>query len=113
VRARNSGGVSPPSAEAVVTVGSGGCLAAPAGPTGVIGSVTGGIAMVHWTPVAGASSYVVRAGSTPGAADLFNGNVGPSSVVTSPVPPNFRAYVRIYALNACGESASSLQLLLQ
>jgi hypothetical protein len=113
VRARNGAGVSPPSAEAVVTVGSGGCLAAPAAPTGIVGAVTGGMAMVQWASVAGASSYVVRAGSTPGAVDLFNGNVGLSTVVTSPVPPNFRAYVRIYALNACGESASSLQLLLQ
>ena len=90
-----------------------GCSAQPAAPTGLAGNVANGVASVVWSPPSGAASYVVRAGSTPGGSDIFVGSVGAALGVSSPVGEGFRAYVRVYAVNACGESVPSTELLLQ
>src|SRR5262245_40950406 len=72
VRARNSAGVSGPSADVVVTVaGAPGC--APNPPTSVAATVSGSSMNMQWAPPAGgcaATSYRIEAGSTPGAANL-------------------------------------------
>ncbi|MEW6321674.1 MAG: matrixin family metalloprotease [Acidobacteriota bacterium] len=107
----NSAGNGPTSAPVSFTIG--GCTAPPAAPTGVTGSVAGGVASVMWGAVSGATSYVVRAGSVAGGSNLFNGNVGSSTSVSSPVPAGFSAFVRVHAVNACGESAASAEILIQ
>ena len=84
--------------------------AVPAAPGGVNGSVTGGIGRVQWNAVAGATSYIVSAGSSPGASDLFNGDVGNvTSVMASGLPAGFRAFVRVLAVSSCGRSGPSVE----
>jgi hypothetical protein len=101
--------------QASVSIGSAdpGCSAPPAAPTALNGRVTNGVASVVWSPPAGAASYVVHAGSTPGGSDVFVGSVGAALGASSPVGAGFRAYVRVYAVNACGQSGPSNELLLQ
>lgn len=114
VRARSAQGVGPASNEVSFTVGApAGCNAPPASPAGLAGGVANGIAAVNWSPAAGATSYIVQAGSTPGASDVFNGSVGSTVSVSSPVGAGFRAYVRVYAVNTCGQSGPSNELVLQ
>ena len=113
VRAVNPFGTSAPSNVVDVIVGSSTPCATPAPPSGVTGSLVNGTASVSWPAVPGATSYIVRAGSTPGGSDLFNGNVGPTtSVSASGLPPGFRAYVRVLAVSACGTSAPSADILI-
>jgi Ca2+-binding RTX toxin-like protein len=112
VRAGVASGVGPPSNEVSFTITGGGC-AAPDPPANVSGSIANGVANIRWGGVNGATSYVVVAGSSPGFADLFNGNVGGDAAASSAVPAGFRAYVRIYAVNLCGQSAPSQEIVVQ
>jgi hypothetical protein len=100
---------SAPSSPAAFSLGSSPC-AAPPPPTGVTGSVTSGTARVQWNAVPGATSYIVNAGSSPGASDLFNGDVGnATSVMASGLPAGFRAFVRVLAVSSCGRSVASVE----
>ena len=113
VRGVNPFGTSAPSNLVDVIVGSSTPCAPPAAPSGVVGSVVNGNASVSWPAVPGATSYIVRAGSTSGASDLFNGNVGATtSVGASGLPAGFRAYVRVLAVSACGSGAPSADILI-
>jgi hypothetical protein len=80
--------------------------AAPAAPN-VTGAVASGTAAVAWPPVAGATSYIVQAGTTRGAADLFPPtDIGAlTSISASGLPAGFRAWVRVVAVGSCGQSA--------
>lgn len=112
----NSAGAGPSSPSVAFTIGGGGggCTTAPATPTGVSGGITSGTATVQWTASPGATSYIVQAGSAQGGSNLFNANVGPLTTVTaSGLPPGFRAFVRIIAVNACGQSAPTADFTLQ
>jgi hypothetical protein len=112
VRGVNPFGTSGPSNAVDVIVGSSTPCAPPAAPT-VTGSVTSGTATISWPAVPGATSYILRAGSTPGASDLFNGNIGATTVIgASGLPPGFRAYVRVLAVSSCGTSAPSTEILI-
>jgi len=115
VRIRGSSpGLQALSNEVVFTLGGGGtCSAPPAAPLGVEGGVSGGVAAVRWSPSAGATSYVVQAGPQSGTSTFFDGNVGATTSVSSPVGAGFRAYVRVYGVNACGRSGASAELLIQ
>jgi hypothetical protein len=105
----------PASAAATFTIGGSpgpGPCNAPATPTGLSGSFSGGTAFVSWNPVAGATSYIVRAGTFPGGADLYNASVGSlTSVSAAGLPAGFTAYVRVIAVNACGQSAATTDVL--
>lgn len=110
----NSVGEGPPAAPVAFTIGAGGCVGAPPPPAGLTGVVSAGMAAVRWDPSANATSYIVRAGSTVGASNLFNGNVGNLTLVTaSGLPIGFTAFVRVIAVNACGQSAPSAEFLLR
>jgi predicted phage tail protein len=112
VRGVNASGTSAPSNVVDVIVGSSTPCATPAAPV-VTGSVANGVASVVWSAVPGATSYIVRAGTSPGASDLFNGNVGATtSVSATGVPAGFRAYVRVLAVSACGTSVPSAEILI-
>ena len=106
ITALNGAGASPPSAAFPFTIGGSGCAGPPASPT-VSGGIVGGFGSVSWPQVPGATSYIVSAGSTLGAANLFpTTNVGLSNQLSaSGLPPGFQAYVRVIAVNACGQSA--------
>jgi hypothetical protein len=62
---------------------------------------------VSWTASAGATSYLVQAGSTSGGTDIYNANVGANTAVSAAVPAGFFAFVQVRAVNACGTSAAS------
>ena len=111
VRAMNPIGTSNASNLVDVVVGTSGPCAAPMAPSLPNGTFTNGIAAVSWQAVGGATSYVVQAGSVPGASDLFSGNVGSATTVSaSGLPPGFRAFVRVYAVSSCGISAASPEI---
>jgi hypothetical protein len=98
-----SGGTPPPAA----------CTVPPAAPSNLAGAVVNGVGSVSWTPVPGATSYLVQAGSGPGTSNLFNGSVGLTVSVSAPVPAGFIGYVRVYAVNACGQSAASTEIVVR
>jgi hypothetical protein len=109
VSSRIGGSFSVPSSPAAFSLGSSPCAALPA-PSGLTGSVTSGTGRVQWNAVPGATSYIVSAGSSPGASDLFNGDVGNvTSVVAAGLPAGFRAFVRVFAVGLCGRSEASVE----
>ena len=111
----SSPGIQAVSNEVVFTVGGGGtgCVSPPSAPVGVAGAVSAGVAEVRWSPSAGATSYIVQAGPQPGTSTFFDGNVGATASVSSPVGAGFRAYARVYGVNACGRSSASQEVLIQ
>ena len=110
LRGRTSTGQVVVSNEITFSAGVAECSAPPAIPTGVIASVTSGIARLQWIPVPGATSYYVLVGSSKGRSDLFVGNVGPSSQVAAQVPARFKALARVVGVNACGHSEPSSEV---
>jgi hypothetical protein len=106
----------PPSEPLTFHIGPGGsaCNGAPPVPGELTGSVIDGTATVSWSAAAGARSYIIQAGSSSNASDLFNGNVGSTlSVSASGLPAGFRAYVRVFAVNACGASRPSSEIVVR
>jgi hypothetical protein len=108
VTALSGATASPPSAAFPFTIGGGpgGCTGPPAAPA-VTGGVAAGTASVSWPQVPGATSYIFSAGSALGGTNLFaTTNVGLSNQLSaSGVPAGFQAFVRVIAVNACGQSA--------
>jgi hypothetical protein len=102
VRTATAAGVSGPSNEISVRVG---CVAAPAPPLGVVAQASGNTVSSGWQPAAGATGYVLEAGSGPGAADLAVVPLGAPGLVAD--APDGTYYVRVRALNACGSSGAS------
>ena len=113
VRAVNPLGASGPSNLVDFVVGPGVPCSPPGAPLAPMTTLINGSATVSWQPVAGATSYVVQAGSQPGGSDLFNGNVGNMTTVSATgLPPGFRAFVRVYAVNDCGVSGPAPEVVL-
>lgn len=81
-------------------------LTPPLPPTGHVVQTVGTQVMVSWQPTTGATSYILEAGSAPGLANLFNGNVGPATSLATVAPPG-HYYTRVRAASACGVSAVS------
>ncbi|MGE4069177.1 MAG: hypothetical protein AB7H88_20560 [Vicinamibacterales bacterium] len=102
-----AGTASSPVAFTIGSSGPGPCTTAPVAPTGVSASASGGIATVSWTASAGATSYVVQAGSASGGTNIYDANVGANTTVSASVPAGFFAFVQVRAVNACGTSAAS------
>lgn len=117
VRGRGLGSaITAPSNEISFLVGATGqatCSAPPTPPIGLAGSTAGTQASVQWTAAHGATSYLVQAGSAPGLSDVYYGNVGAVVSVSAEVQPGFSAYVRVVAVNGCGQSAPSTEIFLQ
>lgn len=103
----NAAGAGPASPRQDFTIGaSSNCSAAPPAPSRVAASISNGFARVRWSAVSGATRYLIQAGSSAGAADLFAlTDLGASVEAGASVPPGFRAWVRVFAVNACGVSA--------
>ena len=103
----NSAGNGPTSGLVPFTIGGGPgpCASAPSPVTGVTGGVSGGVARVQWNASAGATSYLLQAGTSQGAANIVPlSDFGATTAVQAPVPSGFTAWVRIFARNACGTS---------
>ncbi len=107
VRSANAAGYSVPSDEISVRVG---CVAAPPAPIGVAAQAAGNTVSIGWQPAAGATGYVLEAGSGPGAADLAVVPLGAAALVAT--APQGTYFVRVRALNACGSSTSSEEVVL-
>jgi hypothetical protein len=106
LRARNACGTSAPSAEVVVTVGTG-CVA-PSAPT-LAATVSGQIVTLNWSPPPIGTppyTYTLLAGSSPGSSNLANAPMGALTFFQTNAPPG-TYYVRVVATNACGSSTSN------
>ncbi len=106
VRAVSAGGISPPSNESVVIVTS--ACPLPAVPTGLTRSVTGSAVTLAWMASAGATSYVLEAGTTAGSANLATSDLGSAATTFTAfgVAPG-TYFVRVRSKNACGTSGPS------
>ena len=112
VRASNLAGTSGPSNEVIVQVGVG-CTGPPPAPTSFNASVNGLNVTFNWLapPSQPVSSYQLEAGSGPGLANLAVLGT-PATTLSTAGPPGVY-YTRVRALNACGPSAPSNEVVVQ
>ena len=103
----NSCGTSNPSASLEVVVGD--TTGSPAPPSDVHASVDGDRVTIQWSAVAGATSYLVEAGSAPGASDIAVQPVAAPMLVAEGVPSGVY-YVRVRAVGAGGASVPSIEV---
>jgi glucose/arabinose dehydrogenase len=101
VRGVANGAVGPASNEVEVVV-----ACAPLAPMGLSQTVSGNTVTLSWTPSAGATGYVVEAGSATGQANLATLPVGSNRLDVGGVPSG-NYHVRVRATNACGVGAAS------
>jgi glucose/arabinose dehydrogenase len=109
VRAANTCGTSAPSPEIPVTLG---CDSPPDAPSALLGSTANDRLTIVWTGALGHTSYVMEAGRSSGASDVFAGNVGTLPGVQVPlaaVPPG-TYYLRVRGVSACGLGPASAEL---
>jgi len=87
----------------------------PGVPQNVQAIVVGNTISVTWqAPATGSavSTYLVRAGTAPGASNVFNGGVGTVTSVSSPIP-NGTYYIRVAAQNLSGTGPASADVVAQ
>jgi hypothetical protein len=115
IRARNALGVSAPSNEVQVSVGT--VTLPPPGCPGPPRSLTGGGSVgsvsLSWLPPlnGGAQSYIIEAGSSSGAANLAVFNNGPATAFATGGVPAGVYYIRVRAAAAgCPSSVASNQI---
>jgi hypothetical protein len=102
LRAQNAcGSTSSNEAEAIVPSG----CNPPGAPSQLSSNVNGSVVSLNWSAVAGASGYVLEAGSTSGASDILRTVVG-GTAITGTAPPG-QYHVRARATNACGAGPAS------
>jgi cellulose 1,4-beta-cellobiosidase len=106
VRATNPAGPSEASNEVSFTLSDAPCGSPPPAPAGYSAPSSGLNVQPSWSPSPGATSYILEAGSSPGAADLFRANVGLATVLSGTAPPGVY-FTRIRAVNGCGASDPS------
>jgi hypothetical protein len=116
VRATNAAGTSAASNESLLVVG-GACTGPPPPPSAfTLTFNSGGTVSFSWAASATATSYIIEAGSAPGAANLANANLGSSATsATFNGVGRGTYFVRLRAMNACGISGVSneIQLVVQ
>ncbi|MGE3275547.1 MAG: hypothetical protein AB7O67_10575 [Vicinamibacterales bacterium] len=81
----------------------------PRAPTGVVASPGARTIGVRWDAVEGAVAYQVEAGTSPGATDVYSGDVGNVTSVTSPIPAGIY-YVRVRAISPAGLGPASAEV---
>ena len=113
VRASNGAGTSGASNEAVLTVGAA-CSGAPPPPSGfTLTQNANHTVSFAWGASATATTYVIEAGSVPGAANLANADLGSSATgATFTGVGSGTYYVRLRARNSCGTSGVSNEVTL-
>ena len=102
VRGVNALGAGAPSVERIVTVEG----PRPPGAPTLAASSSGSTVSLSWTAVASATSYVVDAGSSPGTANVYSGNVGNATQLSAAVDSG-TYYIRIRAGNGAGLGPAS------
>jgi fibronectin type III domain protein len=106
VRAANADGAGPASNEVTIVVG-GPCVFAP---SGLAGEASGNLLVLRWTSVGGAVSYIIEAGSAPGAANFGSLDTGSTTASFTTTVPNGTYYIRAYTRAACGRSGPSNEI---
>ena len=115
VRAQNATGTSAASNESILVVGSVACTSAPNAPASLATAVSGSTVTLTWSAPAGGcalTSYVLQAGSSAGASDLANANVGAATSYVAIAVGAGTYNVRVRAVNAYGQSAASNEVVL-
>ena len=108
VRARNADGTSGASNEVTIVIGAGGTpCPTPAAPTGFSAAATGNSVTLTWNPVPGALSFIIEAGTAPGATNIITVDTGSAATMFAGNAPNGTYYLRVRARTACGTSAPS------
>ena len=112
VTALNGAIASPPSSPFHFTLGP--SCTVPTAPV-VSGGIVNGTANISWPAVAGATAYILSAGSSAGGTQfLAPTNIGPLTTAgATGLPAGFRAFVRVIAVNACGQQSPPTDFLLQ
>lgn len=106
VRAQNAAGLGPATADIIAVVG-----VPPGVPTNVAATAVGPTINLTWSaPASGGaiSTYIVQAGTAPGASNLFNGAVGAGTSASGMVGPG-TYYLRVLAMGPGGTSAPSAE----
>jgi hypothetical protein len=107
----NDGVAGPPSEPFVFTLDS---ACNPLASPDVGGGVFNGTASVSWPPVPGATSYLLSAGNSPGGTEIVpEVDIGPTTTARAGVPAGFTAWVRVTAINACGQRSVPRDFLVQ
>ncbi len=107
VRAATAPGLSVPSNEVTFVLSPpGACAAPPPPPTGHAVQVANLNVALSWNASAGATSYVLEAGTSSGLANLLNLNVGTATTLAA-AGPRGSFFTRVRAVNACGMSGPS------
>jgi hypothetical protein len=83
---------------------SGPCTAPPSPPAQLRYSRVGSRLELRWNEVFRATEYIIEAGSSQRATDIYVGSAGTATSVVAVIPENLRAFVRVRARNACGLS---------
>jgi hypothetical protein len=84
--------------------GSGPCIGPPSPPAQLRYSRVGTRLELRWNEVFRATEYVIEAGSSQRATDIYVGSAGTATSFVATIPENTHAYVRVRARNACGVS---------
>lgn len=107
VRAINDCGISQESSEGSAAIG--GCSGPPTAPQGFAAAVSGSSLTLSWNAVGGAERYRLRAGSAPGSRGLATVDLGAANSFSASVP-NGTYYLVVHALNTCGVSIESSEV---
>jgi hypothetical protein len=105
VRAANGCGTSAASGETFFSVGSSALL--PPAPAGLAAAIAGLRVDLSWTAVAGATGYVIEAGSASGLADLASIAIGNATTFSAPAVPPGIYVVRVRAISPAGTGPPS------
>jgi len=108
VRARTSSGLaSAATNEAIITVGAESCPASQP-PSGLSAVVDGSTVALNWRAASTGGSYVIEAGSVPGASDLASFDTqSPATSYTAFGVGNGTYYVRLRGTNSCGARSTA------
>lgn len=102
LRAAGAAGLGPPSAEVQIVVP---FCPVPSSPGPLASSVNGTLVTLSWQPVSGVGvSYLIEAGTAPGLSNVGTFAMGGNTSFQTGAPPGIY-YVRARAVNACGASA--------
>lgn len=109
LRSRFGAALGPATPEITFTVGSPTCTAAPPAPSFHDALLGGPYFELRWGSSAGATSYVLDAGTVPGGSDIGSLPMGGVTFFSATVPGG-TYYTRVRATNACGSSAPSVEV---
>lgn len=113
VRTSNFFGISPPSNQVTITVGTLRCGSPPPAPNTLAASVTDTTISLSWNAPGGGcapTTYVLEAGSTPGASNLANFATGSTETTFATAAPVGTYFLRVRARNGEGTSGASNEI---